>query len=147
MNRKKICYVIICILLIAMIPTIVTAASFYYNDPEDKYDGRSVYGVWKAIEKYKNSWVTTTHPTYTNWAGEFTGDHYGVSLIFRPSALCLGHQKQSVAAGSNKYTIKTIIDVNQNTTNYNNLVIGYTIAKNIQDKKENIDLLSRGTAV
>ena len=139
MNRKKICYVILCILLIAMIPTIVTAASFYFDDGKDENNGRSVYGVWKAIEKYKSSWVTATKPTYTNWGGEYTYDEYGTSLIFRPSALCLGHQKQSVAAGSNKYTIKTIIDVNQNTTNYNNLVIGYTIAKNIQDKKENID--------
>ena len=139
MNRKKICYVILCILLIAMIPTIVTAASFYFDDGKDENNGRSVYGVWKAIEKYKSSWVTATKPTYTNWGGEYTYDEYGTSLIFRPSALCLGHQKQSVAAGSNKYTIKTIIDVNQNTTNYNNLVIGYTIAKNIQDGKENID--------
>ena len=139
MNRRKICYVIICIILIAMIPTIVKAASFYYNDPEDKYDGRSVYGVWKAIERYKNSWVKTTHPTYTNWAGEFTGDHYGVSLIFRPSALCVGHQTQDVSSGSNTNTIREIIDINQNTTNYNDLVIGYTIAKNIQDGRENID--------
>ena len=46
MNRKKICYVILCMILMVMIPNIVKGASFYKK--------KSVFGVWEAIRDYKN---------------------------------------------------------------------------------------------
>ena len=134
MTRKKIISLFICIILMVMIPTFVKAANAQFSLT------KSVYGVWKAIEKYKGDWLTAPRPTdYKGWGNEVANDGYGVSLIFRPSALCLGHAKTSASNTKGENNIKTIIDVNENTTDYNKLLIGYTVAKNIEDKKENID--------
>ena len=145
MNRKKICYVILCMILMVMIPNIVKGASFYKK--------KSVFGVWEAIRDYKNSWVTVTSPTdFYSWGNEYATDNIKKSLIFRASALCMGHQSTPVATGDNVYRIYKIVDIGQDTINNyanagdktaqkakykNDLKIGYTIAKNIGTEKFN----------